>query len=186
MKNDNRKTGKVKSSINSVSPLVASVGKRLWKAAVLLSSWLIEVSAFVLLPLVIYIVTFLTLGRSVREAMNSPELMFVTIILYGEVLKREVLFYRRYRGFVLKFNRTLAFGLMGISVSSVLLCFSLIHEKNEIPLSETYYPVFRGVVFVCALILSASEKVSTGLLRGDSEGYSILEERPEGVRDEHG
>lgn len=185
MKAGDKKGGKLRSHLAKVPPKVAAVGTRFGRIGILLCVWLVEVCAFVLLPLVIYVVTFLSLGRSVWDALNSPEVMFVTIILYGEVLKKQVLFYREFRGFVLKFTWALAWGVLGMTISSVLLCFSLLsHEAKELNLSGAF-KYLKGFAFLCALFLSAFEKISTGLVRGEDQTYGTLEKRPEAVR-EHG
>jgi hypothetical protein len=185
MKHDEKKDRRFKRSLAKVRPLAKASWEKFMRVAILLSVWLIEVCAFVLLPLVIYVVTFLSIGRSVREALNSPEVMFLAIILYGDVLKRQVLFYRRYRGFALKFSRELAVCVLGMTISSVLLCFSLIEDTKVLSMSRSYR-VLKLSAFGSALVLSAFEKVSTGLLRGEPDIYFTLEERSQVVADEAG
>jgi hypothetical protein len=141
---------------------------------ILLNEWLIEVSAFILLPLLIYIITFITLGRPAKEIVRLPELMFISIILYGEILKRSVIFYRQFRGFELKLIRMLSVGLLGISVSGVLLCFSLVAQhRPDVTLSKPFYFI-QGFVFLTALLTSAFLKVWLGMLHGEPSLYMHL------------
>ena len=166
--------GRIRASLQKVSPKITSAGEKCWSIAILLVMWLFEVSAFVLLPLVIYAVTFLCLGKSAWEALNSPEAMLVTTILYGEVLRKQVLFYKDYQGFDLKFSWVLACSVLGMTISSVLLCFSLIsQESQKLPLSN-FFMYLKYCAFGCALVLSAIEKITTGFEKGEHLTYSGL------------
>jgi len=112
----------------------------LLKGCVLFSEWFVEVSGFILLPLIVYLIAFISLDRPASELAQLPEWMFISIILYGEVLKRLVIFYRRFRGFDLKFIRVISMGIIGITISSILLCFSLIAEhKPGFVLPKAFY-----------------------------------------------
>jgi hypothetical protein len=170
MRNHPPRGVKVKSSLATLS-----------STGILFIEWVLEVSAFVLLPLVLYIITFASLGRPISEALESPEVMLIAIILYGEILRKLVLFYTRYKGFKEKFVRVLSLGVLGITVSSVLLCFSLAAEiKKDLSMSGFYYFI-EGVVFCFALALSAFVKIWPGMLTGETELYTGLSEKSVGA-----
>jgi len=142
----------------------------------LLSNWMLEVAAFILLPLIVYLATFICLSIPLAEIAKLPEWMFIAIILYGETIKRLLVFYRKYKGYELKLIRTLSFGILGITLSSILLCLSIVanHKTDRFDLPPIYYK-FQFSIFVVALFNSAFIKVWLGTLGGEATLYTGLE-----------
>lgn len=94
----------------------------------LATQWLAEVGAFVLLPLIVYIIVFLALGVDRTKLIELPEWMFVSIILFGESTLKSIAYYKdlmlsakdassNLSGYSLKMNRELSVGIVGIVVS---------------------------------------------------------------------
>lgn len=117
-------------------------------------NWFWEVTAFVLLPLIIYIIVFLSLNIQISQLIGLPEWMFISIIFYGNTLKKTIIYLKIHDWhFETNSIAMISCTILGISISSVLLAFSIIAKYKELDLSSFYYPLQLGI-FLFALISS--------------------------------
>lgn len=137
-------------------------GKRLINIFNNFSHWLFTTSAYILLPLFIYILIALSIkGISINL---FPDIMFITIILYGDILNKIIMFNKNIEdsgtvipvldGFVKETNLSIGVGILLISASSLLLAFSIVDEYNGLGLSNSFN--FIGwLIFGIAIFFSA-------------------------------
>lgn len=156
---------------------MAKVNKKRESAWILYNlfiQWLIETAAFILLPLFVYLLVFMSLGIEHTKLMELPEWMFIAIILFGESMRKTVIFYNKYEGFDLAVIREISFGLLGIVASSVFLVFSIIaHYDEEFVLSSLFYHLQLGI-FLGAVIYSLLFSLWIGWKTGQGESLAYL------------
>jgi hypothetical protein len=146
----------------------------------LLWAWFVETLAFSLLPLCVYAVTYMSLQKPAEEIIKLPEWMFISIILYGDTLRRLILFYRKYKGFELKVQRDYAGGVVGITISAILLNSAItasLSKNSELP--SSFY-VLQTAVFALAMINSAYTRVWLAIKQGEGDLLlSFAPDRPD-------
>lgn len=116
--------------------------------------WVLEVSVFILLPLIIYLICYGILGLSFNKILFLPEWMFFSIILWGDVCRKLILLYRNYKGFEIKIVRTVAGTILGISLSAIVLTFSIIGNNSDKISLPNYFGVLQVTIF-CITFLFA-------------------------------
>ena len=62
----------------------------IYKPFLISVNWAWEISAFILLPLIIYFLMFISLGIQFSELFKLPEWMFISIILYGDTFRKSI------------------------------------------------------------------------------------------------
>jgi len=97
--------------------------------------WILETLAFILLPLLVYLMCYWFVGRALSEIKTLPIWMFMSIILCGDIGRKLIRYYQRFRAFDRKLKRTFAAIILGIVISTVLLVFSIL--SIEFPDSST-------------------------------------------------
>ena len=140
----------------------------------LLVYWFLETVAFIMLPLLVYLITFASLPVEGDSPLDLPEWMFISTILYGDVTKKMILFYKDYQGFNLNAVRSIAIGVVGMVSSSVLIAFLLVEQRVE---SVTLSPLFNWiqiVVFLNAVIVSAYMSVWMAWVKGEGELLTFM------------
>ncbi|BDU35749.1 hypothetical protein [Vibrio nigripulchritudo] len=140
----------------------------------LLFAWLIEISAFILLPLIVYFITFKVLPVDGDDIYKIPEWMFISVVVFGDLTKKKLNFYKRFEGYDVKMVRTLAIGVLGMVVSSIMLGYSLIAMRTpNLELSDSFYAI-QMWVFVIGLVFSAFYHVWIGMYDNDGKKLSYM------------
>jgi hypothetical protein len=130
--------------------------------------WLLETSAFVLLPLIVYLIVFSSVNLEKADIFKLPEWMFVSIILFGESLRKSLIYYKDAKGFHIQVLHELSITILGIVISSVFLIFSIISHYNEsFPLSPSYYG-FQMTIFGFSVFYSFITTASSYWKKGDA------------------
>jgi len=143
----------------------------------LLALWLYEIGAFALLPLIIYVLVYLLIGEEVVQVLLLPEWLFITVLLYGSILGKLVVHFRDYAGYLPRIRRTIAQGVLGILIASVLLCVSIIAPfVTEITLGTFFYAA-QFSLFTHALWQSAQVHYKVGKLEGLDEELASRERK---------
>jgi hypothetical protein len=145
----------------------------------LLVQWMLETCAFILLPLLVYLVVFFSLDGNVERLFRLPEWMFAAIILHADMLRKLLHLYRNYRGFYLKMVRTLSFGILGIVISSIFLALSLIAQEKPAVLRVPEKAFYRWQMLVFALALLMSAFTSIWIAARKREGLLLRKMIPE-------
>ena len=138
----------------------------------LATQWLAEVGAFILLPLVIYLIVFLALGIEKGKLIELPEWMFVSIILFGESTLKSIAYYKNLMlsvkesggntaGLSLKMNREFSVGMFAVVVACVFLALIMVASKNALSLSRSFYWL-QILIFVLALARSFGNRIYIG------------------------
>ncbi len=130
-------------------------------------NWFLEVAAFILLPLLIYVLAYSVLEADKAEVFRLPEWMFISVILFGEAIKRLIVFYRNSKDMEQKILKLFPIGFIGITISAILLCFSMIASMR--PPVLTLKPLFyrcQYVIFAASVIFSAAIKIWLDVTRG--------------------
>ncbi|MDO8727086.1 MAG: hypothetical protein Q7J35_13540 [Candidatus Methanoperedens sp.] len=130
--------------------------------AIFISS-LFKVSALILLPLIIYFIIYLSLNKPMDEFFKLPEWMFISIILYGVTLSDTISFIHKseknlvslslWEGIEEESQVMVYMGILGITISSVLLMFIIIGEYENLTMPSSFYFV-EWFVFSFALVTS--------------------------------
>jgi hypothetical protein len=134
--------------------------------------WGFNLSAFILLPLIIYSIIYIILNEPMGELLKLPEWMFIAIILYGDTLSKTLIFYNKldkealekrasplsfwealFGGFDIESPFLVSFAILGITISSVLLTFAIIAKYKELNLPIAFY-LIENCVFFVALVFS--------------------------------
>jgi len=140
----------------------------------IVASWMMETIAFVLLPLIVYLIVFFALGIEISELVRLPELMFVAIILFADATRQLVLFYRQFRGFSQRVMFTIPFGLLGIVISAMFLAFSMIaQQKPDFGLPWLFYK-FQVGIFLWSLLTSGLSSIWITWKRGEGKPRTLL------------
>lgn len=130
--------------------------------------WVIETSAFILLPLFVYIAVYYFLGLPLSKVLRVPEWMIISTFVYSQTAREQIMFYKAYKGFELKAVQTISVSILGIVASVICLVFTMIAEhKADFVLPEPFY-IFQTVVFVISLLMLAVAQIWKALLRGDA------------------
>ncbi len=136
--------------------------------------WIFNISAFILLPLIIYIIIGVFIfNDSIANLLKFPELMFIAIILYGDALNKSIKsFYKlgegmkeelfHYQGFTKETQFAISFAILGITISSVLLAFVIIAQYKEFEIPPHFYSI-EVWVFIFALLSSFISEVDIRL-----------------------
>ena len=139
--------------------------------------WFIESSAFVLLPLYVYAADHFVTGQPLANIILSPEMMFTAIILHAEAMRKQIVYYRRKRGFEIKIMRVISIAILGIVLSAIFLVFSIHNEEkghSPEPIGGRFF-VAQLSLFVFALLNSATTGLVVGWLRGEVDLLVSLE-----------
>lgn len=108
-----------------------------------------------LLPLLVYLLVYISTQANMAKLYKLPEWMFVAVILHSDIVRKLLLLYRGYQGFPLKMVRTLSFGILGIVTCCIFLVLSLLAlEKPNFDLPPTFYRL-QMLMFALALSMSA-------------------------------
>jgi hypothetical protein len=136
--------------------------------------WLLETAAFILLPLIVYLIVFAALNIEQTKLIELPEWMFVSIILHGEIMRKYILFYSNYKGFHLKAIRQISLGILGIVTSSVFLVFSMVaHYREAFTLPPFYYRL-QMLLFFFSIANSLFASIWIGLTKGEGHLLSFM------------
>ena len=132
-------------------------------------NWLCEVSAFILLPLFIYVIVYYMEGLPLTRIMERPEWMFIAIILHADTLRRLLGHYRDYRGFDVNAIRVISIGVLGIISAALFLVFTILaDDSNARTLPLSFYR-FQTVLFCAALLYSLFNSVWISFAKGEAE-----------------
>ena len=122
-------------------------------------SWGLETVGFVLLPLIVYLVIFYGLRMDLHSLIELPEWMFISVLLFGTMIKEQVSFFKNWSNFETIALFAISIGVLGIVVSAVFLTFSTIAQYREnFSLSDDYYRI-QLVVFILSLFWSVSSSI---------------------------
>ena len=139
--------------------------------------WMLEIGAFILLPLVVYLIVFFSIEVDLGKLYRLPEWMFIGVILHADTMHKLLILYREYKGFPGKLVRTLSIGILGIVGCSICLVLSMLaQEKANFDLPLNFYHLQMGM-FVVALYFSAITSIWIGY-RGN-EGVLLRKMIPE-------
>ena len=132
---------------------------RIWDSKLLQSlyiifDWLVEVCAFILLPMFIYLICFKMINISVKELLVLPEWMFFTIILWGDICKRLIFLYKQFDGFEIKAVRVIALTVLGISISSIVLAFAIIGSYSDSVNLPENFGLIQLTIFIFTLFMT--------------------------------
>lgn len=140
----------------------------------LLSYWFYETIAFVLLPVLIYLIAYIATGRSILTLLELPEWMFIAIVLYGDTARRQILLYLDIGDPELRIRRTLAQVVIGIVVASSLLIILILSNSGMLELRPAI-EYGQVIVFTHSLIYSAYNRVWAGLYYNEGEKLHPLQ-----------
>jgi hypothetical protein len=144
------------------------------KTVQLLTFLLWESFAFVLLPLFVYLLVFVGLGINPQELFKLPEWMFISVILYGDISRKQIAYYQVFKGFDLRIIRTISVTVFGIVISSTFLIFSVIAQYNSsFHLSGLYY-ISQIVWFIITLAYSILTSMWISRKKGEDELLTYL------------
>jgi hypothetical protein len=141
-----------------------AVSRALRTAPKLLLQWGLETLAFVLAPLIVYVVAYVAFGEPLSKLLGLREWLLVAILLFGEDIRRYMVYYRRRKGFAERVKRHIALGLLGIVTASILLSFSFVPDYTTIKLPLIFNSLQIGLV-LCALGFSAVNSVRIEMMR---------------------
>ena len=136
--------------------------------------WLYETVAYILLPLLIYVILFISTGGQIYNLYKLPEWMFITIILYGDTIRKLILLYVKFDNFELRINRTIAQAIIAIVLTSTFLVIQLISQQKNIELAS-YFFYGQFIIFLHAIWFSLSTSVRYGLVNNDGQKIKKLD-----------
>ena len=148
--------------------------------------WLFESSAFVLLPLYVYAADHFVTGQPLANIILSPEMMFTAIILHAEAMRKQIVYYRRKRGFEIKIMRVISIAILGIVLSAIFLVYSIHNEKDHAldSIGGRFF-VSQSLLFVFALLNSVTTSLVIGCLRGEVDLLTSLDQETDDKPSDH-
>lgn len=150
---------------------IIEILKLLGKLCLWTVNWVFNTSAFILLPLIIYVIIYLILKEPMSELLKLPEWMFIAIVLYGDALSKNINLYNKldkneekesysgywdtiFEGFYIESQFAVSLAILGITISSVLLTLAIIAKYKELDISSIFYFI-ENIVFLFAIVYSA-------------------------------
>ena len=135
--------------------------------------WLYETLAFILLPLVIYLLLYLSFKNSIYDFSRLPEWMFITIVLYGDTIRKLILLYLKFKNPELRIGRTVAQAVIAIVISSTFLVIILIAQQEKLEISPFIY-WGQFVIFIHSVWFSYSTNIRNSLVNNEGEKITKL------------
>ena len=136
--------------------------------------WSVEISAFILLPLIVYFISYKAFPIEGDDLKTLPEWMFMAVILYGDYVRKLLQFYRGYEGYSVKSLYVLSLGIIGMVSSSVMIAYSLISTRvADMQPSADFY-VIQNMLFVSAVLLHFVAYLSLAYRQGHGRYLALL------------
>lgn len=114
-------------------------------------SWILEVSVFTLLPLLIYSIVYSSTGTSILVIFELPEWLLISIVLFGEATRKIIDVYKKLNTDH-NVHHGVLIGIIGIVISSVLLGLLLLSTEESFELHSSFYSL-QMFTFLIAIFL---------------------------------
>jgi hypothetical protein len=113
-------------------------------------SWTYRTSAFFLLPIIVYMVVYLSIGVSVAKIIELPELLLISILLFAQSGQRLISRDRSFYGAWVRLPRTIEHTVIGIVIASLLLAVKIVEIERGI-LLISWFGKGQVALFLIAL-----------------------------------
>lgn len=149
--------------------------KEKWKEIFKLSTlWFYETIAFILLPLLIYLILYFSFRNSIYDFSRLPEWMFITIILYGDTIRKLILLYLKFKNPELRISRTVAQAVIAIVLASTFLIILLVSQQEHLEISPIIY-WGQFVIFFHSIWFSYSTSIRASLVNDEGKNITRLD-----------
>ncbi|MDE1465829.1 hypothetical protein [Spartinivicinus poritis] len=109
-------------------------------------------TGFTLLPIIVYVLILLSIGKEWDSIKHLPEWSFITIALWGIMLRDSLTSFRQKKSDNILLTTGLIMSITGLVLTTALLTISTLSQnKINLPLLKVYYN-YQFIMFICALI----------------------------------
>ncbi|WP_163832924.1 hypothetical protein [Spartinivicinus ruber] len=109
-------------------------------------------TGFTLLPIIVYVLILLSIGKEWDSIKRLPEWSFITIALWGIMLRDSLRSFKQTKADNILLTTGLIMSISGLVLTTALLTISTLSQnKINLPLLKVYYN-YQYIMFICALI----------------------------------
>jgi len=136
--------------------------------------WFYETIAFILLPLLIYLILYFSFRNSIYDFSRLPEWMFITIVLYGDTIRKLIFLYLKFKNPELRIGRTVAQAVIAIVLTSTFLIILLISQQEHLEINPFIY-WGQFVIFFHSIWFSYSTSIRASLVNDEGKNITTLD-----------